>query len=51
MKGYGLTVMQGSRAERFDVEVLGVLPNTLGRSRILVRSPGSGSRRRASSPG
>ena len=30
MKGYGLTVVRGSAVERFDVEVLGILPNLSG---------------------
>ena len=42
MKGYGLTVLRGSLVERFDVEVLGVVPNSLGRSQILVRVSGLG---------
>ena len=42
MKGWGLTVMKGTAPERFEVEVLGVLPNTLGRSRILVKVSGLG---------
>ena len=42
MKGYGLTVLHGSAVERFEVEVLGVVPNTLGRSQILVRVSGLG---------
>jgi hypothetical protein len=42
MKGWGLTVMKGAVPERFEVEVLGVLPNTLGRSRILVKVSGLG---------
>ena len=42
MKGWGLTVMKGTVPERFEVEVLGVLPNTLGRSRILVKVSGLG---------
>ncbi|HEX5854702.1 MAG TPA: SpoIVB peptidase S55 domain-containing protein, partial [Thermoanaerobaculia bacterium] len=42
MKGYGLTVLKGSLVERFDVEVLGILPNSLGRSRIVVRVSGLG---------
>ena len=37
MKGYGLTTVHGSAVERFDVEVLGVVPNSLGRSQIIVR--------------
>src|SRR4051794_5866414 len=28
MKGYGLTVFDGNRIEKFDVEILGVLNNT-----------------------
>ncbi|HSB62588.1 MAG TPA: SpoIVB peptidase S55 domain-containing protein, partial [Thermoanaerobaculia bacterium] len=42
MKGYGLTILHGSAVERFDVEVLGVLPNSLGRSQIVVRVSGLG---------
>lgn len=42
MKGWGLTVMKGSTPERFDVEVLGVIPNSLGRARILVKVSGLG---------
>jgi len=42
MKGWGLTVMKGTAPERFEVEVLGVLPNALGRSRILVKVAGLG---------
>jgi hypothetical protein len=43
MKGYGLTVMEGEKVERFDVEVLGVVPNvTPGRSIIVVRASGLG---------
>jgi hypothetical protein len=42
MKGWGLTVMKGSDPERFEVEVLGILPNTLGRTRILVKVSGLG---------
>ncbi|MGE5346422.1 MAG: SpoIVB peptidase S55 domain-containing protein, partial [Acidithiobacillales bacterium] len=43
MKGYGLTVMEGQKVERFDVEVLGVVPNvTPGRSVIVVRASGLG---------
>ncbi len=42
MKGYGLTVLRGSAVERFDVEVLGVVPNSLGRSQIIVRVSGLG---------
>jgi hypothetical protein len=42
MKGWGLTVMRGATPERFEVEVLGILPNTLGRTRILVKVSGLG---------
>ncbi len=42
MRGYGLTVLHGSAVERFDVEVLGVVPNSLGRSQIIVRVSGIG---------
>jgi hypothetical protein len=42
MKGYGLTVLRGSLVERFDVEVLGIVPNNLGRSQIIVRVSGLG---------
>lgn len=43
MKGYGLTVMEGQKVERFGIEVLGVVPNvTPGRSVIVVRASGLG---------
>jgi len=42
MKGYGLTVLRGSLVERFDVEVLGIVPNSLGRSQIIIRVGGLG---------
>jgi hypothetical protein len=42
MKGYGRTVMHGTKIENFDAEVLGVLKNT--------SCPGSTSTRPASSP-
>src|ERR1035437_7915003 len=42
MKGYGLTVLRGSLVERFDVEVLGLVPNSLGRSQIIIRVGGLG---------
>jgi hypothetical protein len=42
MKGYGLTVIHGSLVERFEVEVLGIVPNNLGRSQIIVRASGLG---------
>ncbi|MEO8036189.1 MAG: SpoIVB peptidase S55 domain-containing protein, partial [Acidobacteriota bacterium] len=35
MKGYGLTVFEGSRIEKFDVEILGVL-NNIGPSQDLI---------------
>src|SRR6185503_7510663 len=39
MKGYGLTVFQGTRPERFDVQVIGVLHNFLPKQDIiLIRS-------------
>lgn len=38
MRGYGLTVFDGSSVERFDVEVMGVLENiSPGQSLILIR--------------
>jgi hypothetical protein len=41
MKGYGRTVFQGGKIERFDFEVLGVQRNSApGRSRIMVRASG-----------
>jgi hypothetical protein len=43
MKGWGLTVMKGRTIERFEVEVLGVIPAlTPGRSTILIRASGLG---------
>ena len=43
MKGYGLTVVEGEKVERFDVEVLGIVPApTPGRSVIVVRASGLG---------
>lgn len=43
MKGYGLTVVEGQKVERFDVEVLGIVPApTPGRSVIVVRASGLG---------
>lgn len=42
MKGYGRTVFQGGKIERFEFEVLGIQKNSApGRSRILVRGLGS----------
>jgi hypothetical protein len=41
MKGYGKTVFQGGKIERFDFEVLGIQKNAApGRSRIMVRASG-----------
>ncbi len=41
MKGYGKTVFQGGKIERFDFEVLGVQKNAApGRSRIMFRASG-----------
>ena len=41
MQGYGKTVFQGDRIDRFDVKVLGVLPNIIaGEPLILVRVGG-----------
>ena len=43
MKGYGLTVMNGEAIERFDVEVVGVIPNSpSGRATIVVKVSGLG---------
>jgi hypothetical protein len=43
MKGYGLTVMSGETIEKFDVEVVGVIPNSVsGRSTIVVKVSGLG---------
>lgn len=40
-KGYGLTVMRGTRVERFSAEVIGVLKNTSpGRDMVLCRLAG-----------
>jgi SpoIVB peptidase S55 len=40
MKGYGLTVFKGTRPERFDVEVIGVLHNFRpGQQLIVVKTP------------
>jgi hypothetical protein len=41
MKGYGKTVFQGGKIERFEFEVLGIQKNAApGRSRIMVRASG-----------
>ncbi|MCS7310007.1 MAG: hypothetical protein NZ741_07270 [Armatimonadetes bacterium] len=41
MKGYGLTVFQGTKIERFEVEVLGVLPKAnMGRDLIFIKMTG-----------
>ena len=43
MKGYGLTVMNGEAIEKFDVEVVGVIPNSpSGRATIVVKVSGLG---------
>jgi hypothetical protein len=43
MKGYGLTVMKGTKIETFQAEVLGVLKNTSpGRDMVLCRLAGLG---------
>src|SRR5439155_21008917 len=43
LKGFGRTVMKGTKIETFDVEVLGVLKNTSpGRDMILCRLSGLG---------
>lgn len=43
LKGYGLTVVSGSAIDRFDVEVLGLLPNASpGRTSIVVKVAGLG---------
>jgi hypothetical protein len=36
MKGYGLTVFDGSEIERFDVEIIGVLHNSLGPGQSMI---------------
>ncbi|HTE19393.1 MAG TPA: SpoIVB peptidase S55 domain-containing protein, partial [Armatimonadota bacterium] len=41
MKGYGLTVFRGTTIERFEVDILGVLPKTnMGQSLVLVKLSG-----------
>lgn len=41
MRGYGLTVFQGSTIEKFDVEILGVLKQmNVGRDLIMIRAGG-----------
>jgi hypothetical protein len=43
MKGHGLTVMKGTKVERFEAEILGVLKNTSpGRDMVLARLSGLG---------
>lgn len=43
MKGYGLTVVKGTKIERFEVEVIGVLHNALPKQdMILIRCSGLG---------
>ncbi len=42
MKGYGLSVFQGTEPERFEVEILGVLPNAFPKQdMILIRMSGA----------
>jgi len=36
MKGYGLTVFEGTKPERFEVEVIGVLPNFRPRQELIL---------------
>ena len=36
MKGYGLTVFQGTKPERFDVEVIGVLRDFLPKQDVIL---------------
>jgi hypothetical protein len=36
MKGYGLTVFEGTQPERFDVEVIGILPNFRPRQDLIL---------------
>jgi hypothetical protein len=41
MRGYGLTVMKGTKPERFEVEILGVLRGTApGRNGVIMRASG-----------
>ena len=41
MKGYGFTVFQGDRVERFDVTILGVLPKAYGgQDMVLIKMDG-----------
>lgn len=43
MKGYGLTVIRGTKIERFDIEVIGVLENAMPlQDMILIRCEGLG---------
>lgn len=43
MKGYGLSVFKGTKIEKFDVEILGVLKNYIaGQDAILIRMAGMG---------
>ena len=42
MKGYGLSVFQGTKPQRFDVEIIGVLKNTFPKQdMILIRMSGA----------
>ena len=43
MKGYGLSVFKGTKPERFEVDVVGVLKNVLPKQdMILIRMSGAG---------
>ena len=43
MRGYGLTVLQGTKVDRFEVEVLGVLRNAMPKQHIAIcRMSGAG---------
>ena len=43
MKGYGLTVVRGTKVERFDIEVIGVLQTAMPQQDlILIRCAGLG---------
>ena len=43
MKGFGLSVFKGTKPERFEVEVVGVLKNVLPKQdMILIRMSGAG---------
>ena len=41
MKGYGLTVIRGTKIERFDIEIIGVLQNAMPQQdMVLIRCAG-----------